>query len=64
MVPGAVVANIFVKESLDVGELVVPKREVPDEPLPVGPDMVIFAIFVEHLAEEGEFIGRKGGDMG
>lgn len=56
MVPGAVVADVEVEEGFDVRDfgIGVPEGEVPHEPLPVSPDVVIFAILGEHEGEEGE----------
>jgi len=64
VVPRAVVADVVVQEGRDVGELGVPEGEVPDQPLPVGPDVVVFGVAAEHGAEEGEFGGGEGGDVG
>ena len=64
MVPGAVIADVFCEEGLDVRELLVPDGEVTDQPLAVGPHVVVFGVFGEHLGEEGEFGGRYGGDVG
>ena len=64
MIPDTVVADVFLEERFDVRELLVPDGKVPDEPLPVGPDVVIFAILFEHEAEEGELVGGDGGDWG
>jgi hypothetical protein len=46
MVPRGVVAHILPEEGLDGGELGgrVEEIEVADEPLPVGPDVVIFGV--------------------
>ena len=61
VVPGAVVADVGGDEGFDVRELGVPEGEVPDEPLAVGPDVVVFAVFGEHAGEEGEFgFGEAG----
>ena len=54
VVPGAVVADIGSEEVFDIWEFGVPEGEVTDEPLTVGPDVVVFGIFGEHLGEEGE----------
>lgn len=35
-----------------------------DQPLPVGPDVVVFGVAAEHGGEEGEFGGGEGGDVG
>ena len=35
-----------------------------DEPLAVGPNVIILDIFGEHAGEEIGFGGRHGGDMG
>ena len=64
MVPGAVVAHVVAQQGFDVGEFVVPEGEVADEPLAVGPDVVVFGVFGEHAGEEGEFGGWEGGDGG
>lgn len=64
VVPRAVVADVVVQEGLDVGELGVPEGEVSDEPLPVGPDVIVFGVAAEHGGEEGEFGGGQGGDVG
>ncbi len=34
------------------------------KPLQVGPDVIIFRVFGEHLGEEGEFVGWKRGEVG
>ena len=57
MVPSGVVADVFVQEAFNEGDFVVgdyrlvflvgggsPQREVPDKPLPVGPDVVVFGV--------------------
>lgn len=56
MVPGAVVADVMAEERFDVGDfgIGVPEGEVPDEPLAVRPDVVVFGILGEHEGEEGE----------
>lgn len=61
MVPRAVVADVGGKERFDVREFRVPKGEVADEPLAVGPDVVVLGVFGEHAGEEGEFGGGEGG---
>ena len=57
MIPGRVIAYILLEEFLDVGEFlgVIPEREVRDEPLPIGPDVVVFGVEGEHGGEEGTF---------
>ena len=40
-----------------------PQGEVGDEPLAVGPDVVVLGVFGEHAAEEGELEGREGGEL-
>ena len=37
---------------------------MPDQPLAIGPDVVVFGVFGEHTGEECGFCGRYGGDMG
>ena len=37
---------------------------MPDEPLAVGPDVVVFGVFSEHAGEEGEFASGEGGEVG
>lgn len=64
VVPRAVVADVGCEERFDVGEFGVPEREVTDQPLPVGPDVVVFGVFGEHAGEEGEFGGGERGEMG
>ena len=46
MVPGGVVADVLAEEGLDGGELGggVEEGEVSDEPLPVGPDVVVLGV--------------------
>lgn len=63
MVPCAVVADVGGEERFDVREFGVPEREVADEPLAVGPDVVILGVFREHAGEEREFGGRERGEM-
>ena len=36
----------------------VPDGEVPNEPLAVGPNVIVFGISVEHSGKEGRFCGR------
>lgn len=56
MVPGAVVADVEGEEGVDVRDFGgVPEGEVAAKPLPVGPDVVVFCVFGEHVGEEGEF---------
>ena len=58
MIPGAVVANIGLKQGFDVWEFRVPEGETPDEPLAVGPNVVVLGVFGEHEGEERDFCGR------
>lgn len=65
VVPGAVVADVGREEGLDVREFSgVPEGEVPDEPLPIRPDMVVLCIFGKHAGEEGEFRRWEGVEAG
>lgn len=64
VVPSAVIADVGGQETFDVMEFGVPEGEVSDEPLAVGPDVVVFGVFGEHLGEEGEFGGGHGGKAG
>ena len=64
MVPGAVVAHVGTEERFDVGEFGVPEGEVADEPLSVGPDVVVFGVFGEHAGQEGELGWWEGGELG
>ena len=68
VVPGAVVAEVDEEEVFDEGELRGgggggPQGEVGDEPLPVGPDVVVLGVFGEHAGEEGELVGWQGGEL-
>ena len=52
VVPGAVVTDIGLEEGFNVGQFEIPEGEIPDQPLAVGPDVVIFGVFGEHEGEE------------
>jgi hypothetical protein len=66
MVPRGVVAHILPEEGLDRGELGgrVEEVEVADEPLPVGPDVVVFGVEEQDAREEEGFgcggVGERG----
>lgn len=64
VVPGAIVAHVGREEAFGVGEFGVPEREAADEPLAVGPDVVVLGVFGEHLGEEGEFGGGDAVEAG
>ena len=69
VIPGAVVANVdeeevFHEVELRGGRGGGPEGEVGDEPLPVGPDVVVLGVFGEHAAEEGELVRWKEGELG
>ena len=44
-------------------EFGVPEGEVPHEPLPIRPDMVILGVFREHAGEKRDFSRRHRRDM-
>ena len=53
MVPSRIVPNILLEQVLDGLELAsVPEREPLHQPLPVAPDVVVFAVVLEHLRNE------------
>ena len=37
---------------------------MPHEPLPVGPDVVVFGVFGQHTSKEGKFCWGEGGNAG
>lgn len=63
MIPGAVVAHVLPKEPLNVRQLSVPERKVTDQPLAIGPDVVVFDILGEHVAEEVNLISWQSRDV-
>ena len=64
MIPSAVVADVGSQERFYVREFGVPERKMSHEPLPVGPDVVVFGVFGKRAGEEGDFGWGKGGDAG
>lgn len=64
MIPGAIVADVEFEEAVDDGNFFVPDAEAADEPLAVGPDVVVFGVFAEDFVEEGGFRGRELIDLG
>lgn len=59
MIPRAIVTDIGLKQRVNVWQFIVPECEMAYEPLPVGPDVVVFGVNLEHTGKEGNFSSRQ-----